>query len=99
MSIENSHLLKDAYAKGFKLHHTNAKQEIVLSKWLSTKSPSKLPCYSSHNLGVGGLVFNHKRTKLLAIKENIEGFTHVWKFPGGLVDEGETIEKAAIREV
>ena len=24
---------------------------------------------------------------------------HLWKFPGGLVDEGETIEKAAVREV
>ena len=24
---------------------------------------------------------------------------NLWKFPGGLVDQGETIEKAAIREV
>lgn len=24
---------------------------------------------------------------------------HLWKFPGGLVDEGETIESAAVREV
>ena len=24
---------------------------------------------------------------------------HLWKFPGGLVDEGETIQTAAIREV
>jgi len=35
----------------------------------------------------------------LLIKENNKSMMNLWKFPGGLVDQGETIEKAAIREV
>ncbi len=70
-----------------------------MNKWLKDGTPSKLPCYSSHNLGVGGIVLNHDHSKVLVIKEKMEGFNKIWKFPGGLVDEDETLEKAAIREV
>ena len=61
--------------------------------------PSKLPCYSTHNLGVGGLVLNKDYTKFLSIKENIFGHLPTQKFPGGLVDQNETIFQAAVREV
>jgi 8-oxo-dGTP pyrophosphatase MutT (NUDIX family) len=39
------------------------------------------------------------KQKVLLIKENNKSMMNLWKFPGGLVDQGETIEKAAIREV
>ncbi len=61
--------------------------------------PSKLPVFSTHNLGVGGFVLNKDQTKIIAIKENGKGFENLWKFPGGLVDEGETLEIAVKREV
>jgi ADP-ribose pyrophosphatase YjhB (NUDIX family) len=71
----------------------------MLNKWLVPNSPSKIPCYSSHNLAVGGVVLSPCKTKMLVIKENFSRLMHLWKFPGGLVDEGETIEQAATREV
>ena len=65
---------------------------VVLNKWLVPNTPSKIPCYSSHNLAVGGIVLSPCKSKILVIKENIERLRKYWKFPGGVVDEGETIE-------
>ena len=72
----------------------------MLTKWLVEGVESKLPHYSSHTLGVGGVVIHPDSKHILLIKEQ---FTpkHMqnWKFPGGLVDKGETLDQAAIREV
>ena len=58
INIEHSHLVKQAVQDfGFELHHTN-KNQIILSKWLVEAYPSKLPTFSTHNLGVGGIVLN-----------------------------------------
>ena len=41
----------------FEMHHCT-KEHIMLSKWLIGKEESRLPCFSTHNLGAAGLVFN-----------------------------------------
>ena len=69
-----------------------------MSKWLVKDVDNKLPCFSTHNLGVGGVVLSKDRKKLLCIKEQ-NFLTDLWKFPGGLVDQGETLEQASKREV
>jgi 8-oxo-dGTP pyrophosphatase MutT (NUDIX family) len=82
----------------FKIHH--AKQDhVVLTKWLVKDTPSKIPCYSTHNLAVGGVVLSPCKSKILVVKENNKNLMHFWKFPGGVMDEKETIEQAAVREV
>jgi 8-oxo-dGTP diphosphatase len=59
-----------------------------------------LPHYSSHTLGVGGVVIHPDQTKVLLIQEKFAPHGVVnWKFPGGLVDQGETLDKASAREV
>ena len=59
--------------------------------------PSALPHYSSHTLGVGGVVIHPDEDKILLIKEKflpiqVKTTELRWKFPGGLVDLGETLE-------
>jgi len=83
---------------GFTIHHGKG-DRVTLNKWLLEGEPSRIPCYSTHNLGVGGIVLSPCKQGILVIKENHGKLMHLWKFPGGLVDEGETIEQAAIREV
>lgn len=45
--------------------------------------------------GAQGLVFN-ERNQVLLVKRRLE---KVWVIPGGHIDEGETEEQAAVREV
>ena len=100
LRVDQAHLagvaVQDA---GFEFHHTKP-DYIMLSQWLPS-SPTKLPGFASHYVGVGGLVLNKDKTKMLCIQErrpSVE-FGALWKMPGGLVENGESIEEAAIREV
>ena len=53
---------------GFEIHH--AKQDyLMLTKWMDSSSESRLPGFATHYVGVGGLVLNKERTKLLCIQE------------------------------
>jgi ADP-ribose pyrophosphatase YjhB (NUDIX family) len=70
-----------------------------MNLWLSPDTPSKIPVFSTHSIGAGGLVISECGSKFIAIKENMDGFREVWKLPGGLVDSGETVEDAVVREV
>ena len=86
---------------GFKIHHSkyiNEKPEFVVTKWLKSDREDPIPHFSSHCLGVGGVVIHPDQKRMLMIKEKY-GNNPKWKIPGGLVDIGETLEKAAIREV
>ena len=50
-----AHLVSEAVVAGFSLHHASPEeQSIVLSAWLEEDSPSRLPHYASHSLGVSG---------------------------------------------
>ena len=51
---------------GFDIHH--AKPEyLMLTKWLDDSCESRLPGYATHYIGVGGMVLNKQKTKLLCI--------------------------------
>jgi ADP-ribose pyrophosphatase YjhB (NUDIX family) len=71
----------------------------MLTKWIDPREESKLPGFASHYCGVGGLVLNEDRSRILCIKEQISIGEPFWKIPGGLVDTGENLEQAVKREV
>ena len=90
-------LLGVAKKLGFTLHHTD-KDVIMLQKWLP-ETKNRLPAYSTHYIGVGGLVIDFETRKVLVIKEKQGNNTLSWKIPGGLVDSGEYLSEAVEREV
>eukprot|EP00747_Dinoflagellata_sp_TGD_P027507 gnl/TRDRNA2_/TRDRNA2_132656_c0_seq2.p1 gnl/TRDRNA2_/TRDRNA2_132656_c0~~gnl/TRDRNA2_/TRDRNA2_132656_c0_seq2.p1 ORF type:complete len:287 (+),score=46.59 gnl/TRDRNA2_/TRDRNA2_132656_c0_seq2:65-925(+) len=99
---ERAIFLPAALEAGFDLHHTEP-DRIVLTKWLPS-SPNLLPGYNTHTAGVGCLVMND-RNEVLAVQERTgpasasAGAVGFWKTPTGLVEGGEDIVTAAVREV
>ena len=66
LNTDKAHLLGPAVQDaGFKFHH--AKEDyVMLMNWLPG-GLNKMPTFATHYAGVGGLVFNHDKTKMLAI--------------------------------
>jgi hypothetical protein len=62
-----SHLVDIAVNIGkFDFHH--AKNDyVMLTRWINEDEASKLPLYASHYVGVGGLVLNSTKDKILSI--------------------------------
>lgn len=98
MPIELANLVEPAVKEGFKYHHAEP-DYVMLVNWIS-KSTNSLPKNASHRVGISAFVMNDKR-EVLVVQEKSGKFkgTGVWKFPTGVVDEGEDISMAAIREV
>lgn len=83
---------------GFEYHHAE-KDYIMMTKWLPD-SPNTLPANASHTVGVGALVTNSEGQILLVREKSGPAAKHgFWKIPTGLVDAGEDIHEAAVREV
>jgi ADP-ribose pyrophosphatase YjhB (NUDIX family) len=68
----------------------------MLVYWIPQTDPT-LPANASHRVGISAFVVN-KEGEALVVKEK-HGRNKDWKLPTGVVDEGEDICAAAIREV
>lgn len=97
LSIDRVELIATAKKHGFTFHHTLG-DCLTMQKWLPDRE-SRLPPYASHYVGVGGLTIDFETGRVLVIKERQGNDTLCWKIPGGLVDSGEYLKEAAVREV
>ena len=65
------------------MHHCT-KDYIIFSQWLLKEEKSRLPSYTSHYIGAGGLIINNKNEMLLVQEKN--GHRRgVWGIPGVLI--------------
>ncbi|KAI3466490.1 hypothetical protein Pfo_023153 [Paulownia fortunei] len=96
--IELVNLVEPTVKEGFYFHHAEPKY-LMLVNWLPSTA-NTLPANASHRVGIGAFVLNEKN-EVLVVQEKSGRFrgTGVWKFPTGVVDEGEDICDAAVREV
>lgn len=73
---------------------------VMMTTWLAAEE-SRLPPNASHQVGVGAFVFDRARRSVLVVQERhgpLRGQS-VWKMPTGLVQAGEDITEAAVREI
>ncbi|KAL0310796.1 UNVERIFIED_CONTAM: Nudix hydrolase 2 [Sesamum angustifolium] len=96
--IELVNLVEPAVKEGFYFHHAEPKY-LMLVHWLPGTA-NTLPANASHRVGIGAFVLNEKN-EVLVVQEKSGRFrgTGIWKLPTGVVDEGEDICDAAVREV
>ncbi|XP_078736755.1 uncharacterized protein LOC144950491 [Lampetra fluviatilis] len=97
LPIERADLVPVAVKCGFVYHHA-LPSYCMLTAWLPRDSPSTLPAYASHYVGVGGLVVSGEGLVLL-IQEKFAKGHGCWKLPGGHVEPGEDLGEAVCREV
>nr|ACU19060.1 unknown [Glycine max] len=98
LPIHLVNLVEALVKEGFWYHHAEPKY-LMLVYWIP-ESPSTIPANATHRVGVGSFVMNEKQ-EVLVVQENSGLFqgTGVWKFPTGVIDQGEDICVAAVREV
>ncbi|KAL8259275.1 hypothetical protein R6Q59_027228 [Mikania micrantha] len=98
LPIELVNLVEPAVKEGFYYHHAEPKH-LMLVHWIP-ETINTLPANASHRVGVGAFVMN-EHGEVLVVQEKSGKFqgTGIWKFPTGVVDEGEDICDAAVREV
>ncbi|KAG5005733.1 hypothetical protein JHK82_023713 [Glycine max] len=98
LPIHLVNLVEALVKEGFWYHHAEPKY-LMLVYWIP-ESPSTIPANATHRVGIGSFVMNEKQ-EVLVVQENSGLFqgTGVWKFPTGVVDQGEDICVAAVREV
>ncbi|XP_032223220.2 nucleoside diphosphate-linked moiety X motif 6 isoform X2 [Nematostella vectensis] len=101
--VDKSYLIPVVFKHGFTYHHAEGNHAMLL-KWLPDNVECKVPPYASHQIGVAGIVVNEEENKVLVVQDRQKYKMGVlkkpiWKFPGGLSDEGEDIGHTAVREV
>eukprot|EP00268_Persea_americana_P035811 TRINITY_DN35313_c0_g1_i1.p1 TRINITY_DN35313_c0_g1~~TRINITY_DN35313_c0_g1_i1.p1 ORF type:complete len:358 (-),score=87.79 TRINITY_DN35313_c0_g1_i1:123-1196(-) len=98
LPIELSNLVDAAVKEGFRYHHAEP-DYLMLVRWIP-ETIDTLPANASHRVGIGAFVMNSER-EILVVQEINGRFkdTGFWKMPTGVVNEGEDICAAAVREV
>ncbi|KAJ0965326.1 hypothetical protein J5N97_026464 [Dioscorea zingiberensis] len=98
LPIESANLVQPAVEEGFWYHHAEPSY-LMLAYWIPA-TKNTLPVNATHRVGVGAFVMNDQR-EVLAVQEKSGKFrgSGVWKFPTGVVDQGEDLFAGAVREV
>src|SRR3989338_8836133 len=98
LSTSEVHLAQVALDQGFVMHHAMP-DSLQLTLWMGS-GPCKIPSFSTHNIGVGCIVFHPAdKEKMLLVKEQKGTLANMWKVPTGLIDKGEFLDAGVEREV
>ncbi|KAK2631888.1 hypothetical protein EUGRSUZ_L02311, partial [Eucalyptus grandis] len=86
------------WQEGFKYHHAEP-SHLILVCWLPL-TPDTVAVNASRRIGVGAFVLNNKR-EVLVVQERNGMFqdTGLWKLPTGVLNEGDRICHAVVKEV
>jgi len=88
-------------AAGFAFHSCH-QTVLIMTHWLDDTKPNRLPAGPSHQVGVGCVVLNPADASQMLVVQELSGpaaAAQLWKMPTGLVDAGEDVHQAALREL
>jgi 8-oxo-dGTP diphosphatase len=89
--------LPEALDLGFSLHHCRNETLMLVRRLLED---AYVPDACTHSIGAGGLVLTEDRRILVVLekRDRVDRPEHL-KLPGGMLERGEHLAEAAIREV
>ena len=103
--IANASYVPIVVSRGFHFHHAE-KEYVMLTKWLAENEENKLPAAATHHVGIGAFVTrvnptDSSKRDVLMVQElrGPAAGRDLWKLPTGLLDVGEDVPEAAVREV
>lgn len=77
------------------MHHCT-EDYLLFSQWLHSE-PNKLPNFTTHYVGAGGIIIHNNRLLLVQEKNGLK--REQWGVPNGLLDHNELISEGASREI
>ena len=95
--ILQSRFIELAARCGFEFHHAEGDQA-SLCKWIDTEHASRIPCFATHQVGVGAVVIHSNSNQILCVRELRKNY-RPYKLPTGLAELGEDLDQAVTREV
>ena len=100
LALDDARLVPVAKERGFEFHHAE-RTYVMMTTWLPSDEASTIPNNASHQVGVGAFVYDGENEKVLLVQERRGPASgrDLWKMPTGLLEAGEDIPDAAVREV
>ncbi len=95
LPAEKSTFIPVALAQNFIFHHCFDNQIMLVCRLVEN---AFVPPFSTHTAGAGGIVIS-PNNEILVVREMVDERRGAFKFPGGLLDPREHLEKAVVREV
>lgn len=95
LTIKQHEQLSFALSLGFKFHNCEATQTTLT---FQVQKEAYIPVPPTHTIGVGAVVIN-KQNEILLVRDRIHTSTSIYKLPGGMLEEAQSLEEGVIREV
>ena len=87
--------LSIALSLGFEFHNCESKQTTLTFR---VEEEAYIPVAPTHTVGVGAVVINNNNDILL-VRDRIHSSHSIYKIPGGMLEEAQSLEEGIIREV
>ena len=95
LSINQHEQLSFALSVGFEFHNCEATRTTLTFR---VQEEAYIPVAPTHTIGVGAVVIN-KQDEILLVRDRIHTSHSIYKLPGGMLEEAQSLEDGVLREV
>ena len=95
LTAEQAEHIAVALKMGFEFHNCEAKRTMLT---FQVTKDAYIPVPPTHTIGVGAVVINEKN-ELLMVRDRIHTSHSIYKLPGGMLEQAQSLEEGVVREV
>ena len=95
LTINQSEQLAFALSLGFEFHNCESTRTTLTYR---VQEDAYIPVAPTHTIGVGAVVINNDN-EILLVRDRIHTSNSIYKLPGGMLEEAQSLEEGVLREV